>query len=78
MFLAWDVIESGGFTDTIPSHWPQPPELVDPRMASIHRKSCFCMLATSLLVLTVAEPQSSHLYLGGGLTILTQNLLDGK
>lgn len=47
-------------------------------MAGFPRKSCFCLVATSLLVLSVAKPETSHLYLGGGLTILTQNQLDGK
>jgi hypothetical protein len=47
-------------------------------MIGIRRGSRVCLLATSLVVRTAAEQQSGHLYLGGGLTILTQNLLDGK
>lgn len=47
-------------------------------MANHHNESGILLVAMALVALTGAAPQSSQLYLGGGLTILTQNLLDGK
>ncbi|KAB5523149.1 Alpha/Beta hydrolase protein [Coniochaeta sp. 2T2.1] len=46
-------------------------------MFTRHNRPYLFLLAASLAVLIGAKQEGSDLYLGGGLTILTQNLLDG-
>jgi len=47
-------------------------------MLTMFSSHVIILLTSSFVGLTGAAPESAQLYLEGGLTILTQNLLDGR